>query len=183
VNLAAVHCQCTGACLIDIPSILATEGGGMPRKTAVQCGPRAWTTAERSDIGRGSELDALLAEAGKRGFTWHQFRGDQHGPDVLAGVFQWDDCADVLVLTDECGSHAYRTPTDHATDVFAPTHVLWWYGGNQTRPGNAMVWILRALLTLPRPEVLNALPLVPAPVNTGVPGRRIPVRIRRRLLT
>ncbi|GAB3438867.1 hypothetical protein [Actinophytocola sediminis] len=121
------------------------------------------------------ELDALIEKAAKRGFLWHQFRIDRHGPEVLAGVFQWRACADVLVLADDDNSHAYRTPTNPTTDVFAPAHVCWWYGGN------SMVWVLRALLTLPRPDERGArFPLVPAPKGTGVNGARIPVRICRR---
>lgn len=121
------------------------------------------------------ELDALLEQVGKRGFTWHQFRVDQHGPDVLAGVFQWRGCADVLVLVDDEGTHAYRMPTDADTDVFAPMHVHWWYGGARV----GMVWVLRALLTLPRSDQPDGLPpLIPAPPGTGVSGNRIPVTMR-----
>jgi hypothetical protein len=124
------------------------------------------------------ELDALLEEVGKRGFMWHHFRVDRHGPDVLAGVFQWDGCADVVVLTDDEGSHAYRTPTNQATDIFDPSQVYWWYGGSVEV---GMVWVLRALLTLPRPDTPDGLlPLRPAPPETGVPGDRIPVRLRKR---
>jgi hypothetical protein len=120
------------------------------------------------------ELDALIEKAGKLGFLWHQFRVDQHGPDVLAGVFQWRDCADVVVLVGETASHAYRTPIGPTVDVFAPPCVYWWYGGK-------LVWVLRALLTLPEPDETGlALPLVPAPKGTGVPGERIPVRVSRR---
>ncbi|GAB3465098.1 hypothetical protein [Actinophytocola sediminis] len=132
------------------------------------------------------ELDALIEKAAKRGFLWHQFRIDRHGPEVLAGVFQWRACADVLVLVNDSASHAYRTPTSPTTDVFAPTHVHWWYGGTldhqgKTLPGVGMVWVLRALLTLPGPnEPAAQFPLVPAPKGTGVQGARVPVRIRRR---
>lgn len=136
-----------------------------------------------------NELDALIEEAGRRGYMWHQFRTDRHGPEVLAGVFRWGRCVDVVVLTDEKGSHAYRTPTAAAIDVFAPSHVHWWYGriDNAVRlpdsmvlPGVSMVWVLRALLTLPDPEEPGGLPrLVPAPPGTGIPGDRIPVHMRR----
>ncbi|WP_460405012.1 hypothetical protein [Actinophytocola sediminis] len=139
-----------------------------------------------------TELDILIEEAGRRGYLWHQFRPDHHGPEVLAGVFQWDRCADVVVLTDEKGTHAYRTPTDPAIDVFAPAHVHWWYGRSDDTvklptvgailPGVCMVWILRALLTLPMPAEPGGSPsLIPAPKGTGVPGERVPVRIRRRV--
>lgn len=137
-----------------------------------------------------TELDALIEEAGRRGYLWYQFRVDQHGPEVLAGVFNWDRCADVVVLTDENSAHAYRAPTDTGTDVFAPSHIHWWYGrsdeltgaSNIVLPGVGMVWILRALLTLPAPSEPGGAPsLVPAPKGTGVPGDRIPVRLRRRV--
>lgn len=121
-----------------------------------------------------TELDALLEQAGKRGFVWHLFRPDHHGPEVLAGVFQWATCADVVVLSDATHAHAYRVPIGESTDVFAPTRVLWWYGPNP-------VWTLRALLTLLPPEHLEApRTLMAAPPGMGVPGDRQPVRMRRR---
>lgn len=127
--------------------------------------PGMSTTA---DVG---ELDALLERTGKAGFLWHMFRVDQHGPEVLAGVYHWRGCADVVVLSGEQSAHAYRSPADATTDVFAPRHVLWWYGNNP-------VWTLRALLTIPPPDHPDA--LTPAPPGTGVPGGRRPVRVRRR---
>jgi hypothetical protein len=121
-----------------------------------------------------TELDALLEQAGKRGFVWHLFRPDHHGPEVLAGVFQWADCADVVVLSDPMHAHAYRVPTDDSADVFAPARVLWWYG-------QSPVWTLRALLALPSPDHPQApRTLTAAPQGTGVPGDRRPVRMRRR---
>lgn len=130
-----------------------------------------------------TELDLLIEEAGRRGYLWHQFRLNEHGPEVLAGAFRWGRCVDVVVLADEKGTHAYRTPVDSAADVFAPVRVHWWYGRNGDTggpPGVGMVWILRALLTLPTPSEPGGLPpLVSAPKGTGVPGDRIPVRLRR----
>jgi hypothetical protein len=140
-------------------------------------------------MSRQSELDVLLERASRRGYAWHRFRDDRHGPEVLAGVFGWDNCTDVLVLTDEKGTHAYRTPIAPTVDVFAPTHVHWWYGRSddavlpgtgQVLRGVSMVWVLRALLTLPDPGEPGGLPAVmPAPKGTGVSGERVPVRIRR----
>lgn len=121
-----------------------------------------------------TELDALLEKAGKLGFMWHMFRTDQHGPEVLAGVFQHSDCADVVVFNSDGYAHAYRLPTDADTDVFEPRRVYWRYGA---RP----VWTLRAVLTLlapGHPDAPNT--LTPAPSNLGIPGDRIPVRMRRR---
>lgn len=120
------------------------------------------------------ELDALLEEAARRGYLWHMFRTNRHGPEVVAAVFQWPGCADVFVLNDEDYAHAYRTPTGPQSDVFAPREVLWWYGGSP-------VWTLRALLTLPAPGSSDApTVLAPAPPGSGVPGDRLPVRTRRR---
>ena len=116
-----------------------------------------------------TELDALLELAGKRGYLWHLFRTDRHGPEVLAGVRAHDGCADVLVLLDADRARAYRTPTDG--DLFAPTRVYWWYGASP-------VWTLRALLTLPPPG--DPAPLIPAPTGLAIPGDRLPVRVRRR---
>ena len=129
-----------------------------------------------------NELDALIEEAGRRGYLWHQFRPDRHGPEVLAGVLRWGSCADVVVLTDERSTHAYRTPTEQGDDVFAPMRVHWWYGRNDSAVGCngvSMVWILRALLTLPTPDE-RLPPLVSAPAGTGVSGERFPVRVSLR---
>ena len=125
------------------------------------------------------EIDALINEAGRRGFLWHLFRMDRHGPEVLAGVLRWPDCSDVVVLTDDRDSHAYRVPTaDPSIDVFAPTLVHWFYGLSAEV---GMVWVLRALLTLPRPDEPGGLPTpVRAPARIGVPGDRSPVVIRKR---
>jgi hypothetical protein len=119
------------------------------------------------------ELDALIEEAGKRGYLWYQFRVDRHGPEGMVGVYQWRDCADVVVLTDDADSHAYRTPADVTPDVFAPSHVCWWYGRSEKI---GMVWVVRALLTLPHPDEPGGLPaLMPAPPDTGVPGKPVPL--------
>lgn len=120
------------------------------------------------------ELDALLEKAGKLGYLWHLFRADHHGPEVLAGVRQRPGCADVFVLNDAQHAHAYRMPTDPESDVFAPRDVLWWYGASP-------VWTLRCLLTLPEPDHPAApATLAAAPPGSGVPGGRMPLRLRRR---
>lgn len=118
-----------------------------------------------------TELDALLEMAGRRGYLWHMFRTDRHGPEVLAGVCQHQHCADVFVLFGADSARAYRMPTGPDTDLFAPTGVYWWYGASP-------VWTLRALLTLPPPDDLGT--LVRPPPGLGVPGERVPVRMRRR---
>ncbi|OLF05872.1 hypothetical protein BLA60_34390 [Actinophytocola xinjiangensis] len=126
-----------------------------------------------------NEFDALIAEAGRRGYLWHQFRPDRYGPEVLAGVLRWGGVSDVVVLTDEWGTHAYRTPGGDGEDVFAPGRVHWWYGCNAGAANVSMVWILRALLTLPTPDEWLP-PLVDAPAGTGVSGARVPVLVSRR---
>jgi len=121
-----------------------------------------------------TELDVLLETAGKRGFMWHMFRTDQHGPEVLAGVFQHPGCADVFVFSGGEHAHAYRLPTGRHADVFAPTQVYWWYGASP-------VWTLRAVLTLLEPGHPEAPDtLIPVPPGLGIPSNRIPVRMRRR---
>lgn len=121
-----------------------------------------------------TEWDALLDTAAGRGFLWHMFRVDRHGPEVLAGTFQHLGCADVVVFTGAEHAHAYRVPTGTDTDVFAPVRVYWWYAASP-------VWTLRGLLTLAAPGDPDAPGrLVPAPPGAGVPGGRIPVRMRRR---
>jgi hypothetical protein len=121
-----------------------------------------------------TELDALLEKAGKLGFIVHMFRTDRHGPEVLAGVFQRSGYAGVFVFSSDEYAHAYRLPTDTDADVFAPTRVYWWYGASP-------VWTLRALLTLPEPGQPDAPDtLIAAPPSLGIPGDRMPVRVRRR---
>lgn len=126
-----------------------------------------------------NELDALIEQAARRGYLWHRFADDDHGPEVLAGTFDWGVCTDVVVLADENSSHAYRVPNGPSADVFAPSHVHWWYGRcdhavrlpkqGMVLPGIDLVWVLRALLTLPAPSEPGGLPpLTPAPKGTGV---------------
>lgn len=117
-------------------------------------------------------LEDWLQQASERGFLWHQFRNDQHGPDYLAATLQRAGTADVLVLSGEDYAHAYRTPVASEEDVFRPSLVWWWYG-------HSPVWVVRAVLALPEPGHPDApghLMKVPAP--TGVPGSLRPVKIR-----
>lgn len=87
-----------------------------------------------------TELDALLTKAVELGFKLYEFHAE-----ILAGVFQYSESADVFVFFDREHAHAYRLPTDSNTDIFAPTQVYWWYAASP-------VWTLRALLTLPDPH-------------------------------
>lgn len=98
-----------------------------------------------------TELDALLELADERGYT---------KPTPQTRVLHHNDCADVLVLTDDEHAYAYRLPTGADIDVFTPTLVYWWYNANP-------VWTLRALLTLPTPDQPNA-PHTLTPAPSGV---------------
>jgi hypothetical protein len=119
------------------------------------------------------ELDVLLERLGKRGYLFHAFRNDQHGPEVLAAVLDVGGTADVLILFDEDHAVAYRTPTGPGVDTFAPTHIYWWYA-------SSAVWTLRAVLTLAPPGHPDAAGvLLDAPPDLGLPAAgRMPVRIR-----
>jgi hypothetical protein len=80
----------------------------------------------------------------------------------------------VFVFSGAEHAHAYRLPTRADIDVFTPVRVYWWYGASP-------VWTLRALLTLPEPGQPDAPDmLIPAPSGLGIPGGRMPVRMRRR---
>lgn len=75
---------------------------------------------------------------------------------------------DVVLLTDDETSHAYRPPLAEGVDVFAPSQVYWWYGRSSDV---GMVWVVRALLTLSRPDEPDGLlTLVPAPPYTAYPA-------------
>jgi len=128
-----------------------------------------------SDRVVATELDALMATVGKRGFVFHSFRVDRHGPDVLAAVHDFGGCADVVILVDEDRAVAYRTPTGPGIDVFSPSQVYWSYAAGP-------VWTLRALVTLPPPGHPDAPSgLMEAPSRLGIPGdSRAPVRVRKR---
>lgn len=121
------------------------------------------------------ELDALIDQLGKSGFLLHAFQVDRYGPDILAVVFGYGGCADVMILWDEHRACAYRVPIGPAVDLFNPSRVYWHYG---TDP----VWTLRALLTLAPPGHPDApTALTDAPPGYGIPVQgRMPVRVRRR---
>lgn len=104
-----------------------------------------------------TELDALLEIAAERGYLLHTGR---HSSEILAGVFQHHDCADVFIFADAEHAYAYRLPTGTDTDLFAPTKVYWWYSANP-------VWTLRALLALPTPDQPDA-PHTLIPTPSGI---------------
>lgn len=94
--------------------------------------------------------------------------GPQHGPDLVAAVFQWPTSADVLLLRGEDDASAYRVPTFPDTDVFAPMLVSWQYHA-------AAVWALRAVLTIEPPGH----PQAPSGVLRPEPLCSVPMEIRR----
>lgn len=118
-------------------------------------------------------VDFWLAQLRQRHWTVHLF-GDRARPDTFAATFKWDQqrCTDVVIVRDERRALAYRTPTDLGTDVFAPSHVLWWYAHNA-------VWTLRAVLTLDPPGLDHACQLQVVPPLFGLTeAERSPVTIR-----
>lgn len=115
-----------------------------------------------------TEIDELLGELRRQGGVLYVF-GPKTGPQLVAHVFQWPTCADVVILRAEDDATAYRTPTLADTDVFAPKVVSWHYH-------STAAWTLRALLTLPQPgdpdapiAVLSPDPLCGLPANVGRP--------------
>lgn len=87
-----------------------------------------------------SETDALLSELRRQNWTLYVF-GPQTSPEVVAAVFRWKTCADVVILRGENDATAYRVPTMLGADVFAPELVSWQYH-------SSAVWTLRAVLAL-----------------------------------
>jgi hypothetical protein len=122
-----------------------------------------------------SELEVLMETIGHRGFLFHSFGSDRHGPKVLAAVRDFGGCADVVIMIDAEHACAYRTPTGAGIDVFAPSHVYWSYAAGS-------VWTLRALVTLAPPGHPDAPgELSVAPDGLGLPkDGRLPVRVRKR---
>jgi hypothetical protein len=119
-----------------------------------------------------TEIDELLGELRCQGGVLYVF-GPKTGPQVVAHVFQWPTCADVVILRAEDNTTAYRTPTLPDTDVFAPKVVSWHYH-------SSAVWTLRAVLTLPPPGDPNApIAVLPPDPLCGLPadiGRPITIR-------
>jgi hypothetical protein len=75
--------------------------------------------------------------------------GPKDGPDVVAYVFQWSMCTEVVILRGEDDASAYRVPTFPETDVFTPPLVSWQYHA-------FAAWTLRAVLTIDPPGHPNA---------------------------
>lgn len=114
-----------------------------------------------------SETEELLTELRCRKWVLYVF-GPHDGPDVVAAVFQWSTCADVLILRGEDDASAYRVPTFPDTDVFAPDFVSWQYHA-------PAAWTLRAVLTLDPPGH----PRAPMAVLRPAAGCAVPIGLRR----
>jgi hypothetical protein len=109
------------------------------------------------------DVDLLLAELRHRRWVLHFFGADRGHPDVIAAVFRWPECADVVVLRGEDDAIAYRMPVPPGVDVFAPKHVNWVYAA-------PAAWTLKAMLSLEPPGTPHApRGLVAAPPGCGIP--------------
>ncbi|MEA5364624.1 hypothetical protein VA596_34190 [Amycolatopsis sp., V23-08] len=114
----------------------------------------------------GPDLEELLEELRRRKWVLHLF-GGREAPEIYAAVFQWQTCADVVVIRDEHRASAYRVPTFPGTDVFSPRVVTWQYHATP-------VWTLRAALTLAEPGTPGA----PLQALRPQPGCHIPMELR-----
>lgn len=89
------------------------------------------------------ELRDLLSELRRRQWTLIRW-GDADAPSLLAAMFKWPTCADVLILRNEHHATVYRVPTFDDAGVFNPTVVSYQYHSSP-------LWALRAILALPAP--------------------------------
>lgn len=116
-----------------------------------------------------NEVDELLNELRRRKWVLYVF-GPREAPYAVSYVFQWETCADVVILRGEDDATAYRVPTFPNTDIFAPEVVSWQYHA-------PAAWTLRAVLTIEPPGHPDALMSVLRPDR----GCCVPVDIRRPL--
>ncbi|WP_181773799.1 hypothetical protein [Amycolatopsis pittospori] len=116
-------------------------------------------------------IDELLEELRRRRWVVYIF-GPREEPEVCAAVFQWETCADVLVLRGEERASAYRVTTLPDTDVFQPALVSWQYHSTAD-------WTLRAVLTIPPPgDVAAPIQLLQPHPDCAIPmDARQPVTI------
>ncbi|CRK59362.1 hypothetical protein [Alloactinosynnema sp. L-07] len=120
------------------------------------------TTASSSDP---STVDFWLHELRRRNWSLYFFGRDRARPELIAAVWHWPYCADVVILRSEGDAIAFRTPTPNGRDmdVLDPEWVNWVYR-------HTAVWTLRAVLTLADPGSPNALlHLMAAPECCRVP--------------
>jgi hypothetical protein len=94
------------------------------------------------------ELEDLLSELRRRRWTLLRW-GPKDAPDLVAALFSWDACTDVLILRNANYATGYRVPTDRDAEVFNPWAVLYQYHNNP-------LWTLRAMLSLPAPGTPDA---------------------------
>lgn len=107
-------------------------------------------------------LDELLVELRRRHWTLIRW-GNPRAPELLAATFEWDTCADVLILRAENDASAYRAPSWPEADLFAPEKVSYQYHASA-------LWTLRAILSLPRPGTPGA----PLAIETPHAKCRVP---------
>jgi hypothetical protein len=88
-------------------------------------------------------LEDLLDELRRRRWTLYIY-GPKVAPELVAAVFNWNGCADVLLLRSEKDATAYRVPSSPGAEVFNPSVVAWQYH-------SSALWTLRAILTLDPP--------------------------------
>lgn len=93
-------------------------------------------------------IDELLEELRRRGWVVYIF-GPPEEPEAYAAVFQWEACADVIILRGEERATAFRVTTLPGTDVFQPALVSWQYHSTAD-------WTLRAVLAIPPPGSAGA---------------------------
>lgn len=110
-----------------------------------------------------NSVEFWLDELRRRSWSLYFFGRDRIRPELIAAVWRWPYCADVVILRAESDATAFRTPTGHDVDVFAAQWVNWIYAG-------CAVWTLRAALTLPEPGS----PAAPMQIMTTPAACRIP---------
>lgn len=116
------------------------------------------------------DLDDLLTELRRRHWTLLRW-GDAKAPYLVAAIYQWDTCTDVLVLRSEHDATAFRGLTWPESNVFAPEKVSYQYHA-------CAVWTLRAILALPAPGSLGC----PASIETPHAKCFIPPHLPRPIM-
>lgn len=94
------------------------------------------------------ELEDQLSELRRRQWTLILW-GPRESPALMGAMFQWRDCADVLLVRNDRQASGYRIPTVHGGEVFNPESVLYQYH-------QSPLWTLRAILSLPHPGMSSA---------------------------